>query len=58
MLFIILSLLYLGQLIYIGNRWLNETATVMEASRMTRMRNAIDWTDKPQAGQMRRGLRR
>lgn len=55
MLYIVLALLYLGQLVYIGNRWVLETADIIEKNRMARLRRAIDWTQEPDK---RRRLRR
>jgi hypothetical protein len=39
-----LILLYVSQLIYVLNRWINETISMSENARQARVRKAIDWT--------------
>lgn len=58
MLYIVLSLLYLGQLIYVTLRWGFVTSQLLEQARMARLRRAVDWTQAPQPAQARRLLKR
>jgi hypothetical protein len=41
-----LTLLYISQLVYFSNRWVNLTKSLIEDAHSARMRAAIDWNTK------------
>ncbi len=49
MLLIALNLLYISQLVYVSDRWIHATKSMVEDNHATRMRNAINWKTAPAA---------
>lgn len=47
MLLIALNLLYISQLVYVSDRWVQTTRSMVENGRATRMRNAVNWKRPP-----------